>query len=118
VAEGGTRREGGLANQRRRPAQCFNDFLRRTVAQRSAWRGAEAHESGARWSALRAEECGNEGVEERSESKVEWVAFGGCHEKRRDSFSHGPTARRGDARGDGCMRRAWSKRSGQSVAPA
>jgi hypothetical protein len=29
------------------------DCLRQTVAQRSAWRGAEAHEGGARWSALR-----------------------------------------------------------------
>jgi hypothetical protein len=49
----GTRRVGGLGNRRRRPARCFDICLRRTVAQRTAWCGVEAHESGAGWSALR-----------------------------------------------------------------
>jgi hypothetical protein len=82
------------------------------VAQRPAWRDVEAHESGARWSALAAEECGDEGAVERSESSGV-AAFGGCRGKRRDGFS---TARRGDARGDGCMRRAWSGCGDQSAA--
>jgi hypothetical protein len=65
VARGGARREGGLSNQRRRPARCFKGFLWRTVAQRPAWRGSEAHESGVGWSTL--------GAEERDESRAEWV---------------------------------------------
>jgi hypothetical protein len=92
VAEGGARWEGGLNNRRRRPDRCFDSWLRRTVAQQPAWHGAEAHESGAGWSALGAEECGDESVEERAQSRAEWVAFGGCRGKGRDGFSHRPTA--------------------------
>jgi hypothetical protein len=68
-------------------------------------------------SALGGEEYGDEGAEEHGESRAQWVAFGGCHGKRRDSFSHRPIARRGDAEGGGCMRRAWSGRGGWSAAP-
>jgi hypothetical protein len=68
-------------------------------------------------SALGAEERGDEGAEADGESRAEWVAFGSCRRKRRDGFSYGPTARRGDTRGGGYMRRAWSGRGGQSTVP-
>jgi hypothetical protein len=42
--------------------------------------------------ALGTEECGNKGAEERSESRAECASFGGFCKKRRDGFSHGPTA--------------------------
>jgi hypothetical protein len=42
-------------------------------------------------STLGAEECSDEGAEERSENTAEWAAFGDCCEKRGDDFSHGPT---------------------------
>jgi hypothetical protein len=51
-------------------------------------------------------------------SRAEWAAFDGCREKRRDGFSYGPTVRRDDARGGGCMRHAWSGHGGRSTAPA
>jgi hypothetical protein len=80
VVGGGTRQEGGLGNRRRKPARCFNGCLRWTVAQRPSWRGAEAHEGGAGWSALGAKECGDEGTEghnkgraeRRGTARVEW----------------------------------------------
>jgi hypothetical protein len=115
VSSGGGRCSDGEARWWR-SARCFDGCLRRAVAQRPAWHAVEAHESrvvGA--SALGAEECGDKGGEERGKSREEWAAFGGCHGKRRDGFSHGPIARRGVARGDGCMRRAWSGRSAASA---
>jgi hypothetical protein len=69
-------------------------------------------------SALGVEECGDERARMDSESRAELAAFGGYHGKRRDGFSHGPTVRWGDARGGGCMRRAWSRCRGRSTAPA
>jgi hypothetical protein len=66
-------------------------------------------------SALGAEDYGDEGAEERGESRPERAVFGGSRGKRRDGFSHGPTTRRGDARGGGCMRRVWSGHGGQSA---
>jgi hypothetical protein len=62
---GGARWEGSLDNRRRRTAQCFDGFLRWTVAQRPAWRGSEAHESGAGWSALQCLEQRSEAVREQ-----------------------------------------------------
>jgi hypothetical protein len=52
------------------------------VAQRPAWRGLEAHESGARWSALRH-------LEQRSalRGRAERRAFTGCCGKRRERAS-------------------------------
>jgi hypothetical protein len=35
-----------------------------------------------------------------------------------NGFSFGPTVRRVDARGGGCMRRAWNGRGSRSIAPA
>jgi hypothetical protein len=55
-------------------------------------RGSEVHESGAGWSVLGAEERDDERAEADDESKAEWVTFVGCRGKRRDDFSHGPTA--------------------------
>jgi hypothetical protein len=72
VAGCGARWEGVLGNQRRWPTQCFDGSLRRTVAPRPTCRGKEAHEGGAGWSALGAKKCGDEGAEERGESRVEW----------------------------------------------
>jgi hypothetical protein len=69
-------------------------------------------------SALGAEKCSDEGPEEHGESRVEWVAFDGCRGKRRDGFSHGPTAWRGDTWGGGCKCYSWSGRGGRSIVPA
>jgi hypothetical protein len=51
--EGGAHRWPEWCSTGRRPAWCFDGFLQRTVAQRPAWRGLEAHESGAGWWAIR-----------------------------------------------------------------
>jgi hypothetical protein len=42
--------------------------------------------------ALGTEECSDKGAEERGESRAESASFGGFRRKRRDGFSHGPTA--------------------------
>jgi hypothetical protein len=58
--------------------------------------GSEVHESGAGWSALRLlEQKSAVMMEQRRTARAERSgrAFGGCHGKRRDGFSHGPTTR-------------------------
>jgi hypothetical protein len=57
------------------------------VAQRPAWRGLEAHESGVRWSALQRLEQRSVAMEEqRQTARAEWSgwAFGGYRGKRRE----------------------------------
>jgi hypothetical protein len=101
VAEGGAQWEGGLGNQRRRPAQCFDGSLRRTVAQRLACHGAEAHEGGAGWSALGAKKCSDKGAEESGESRAEWCRLAAVTgrgetasptDRQRDGVTHGAAA--------------------------
>jgi hypothetical protein len=69
-------------------------------------------------SALGAEEHDNERAEADGVSRAEWATFGGCHRKRRDDFSHGPTVRRGETRGGDWMRHMWKGHGGQLVASA
>jgi hypothetical protein len=114
------RSTGGWPQQ---PKEAAGSVLRRLLAVDGGSAAGMAWHRGARErcgvvgaSALGAEECGEQGAEKHSESRVEWTAFYGCHGKRRDGFSHGPTARRGDARGDGYMRHAWSRHGGRSAA--
>jgi hypothetical protein len=106
----------------RQPKEAAGSVLRRFLAadngSAAGSRGSEAHESSAGWSALGAEERGDERAEADGESRAEWAVFGGYRGKRRDGFSHGLTGGRGDARGGGCMRRAWSRRGGRSTASA
>jgi hypothetical protein len=106
----------------RQPKEAASSVLRRflTADNGSAAnsRGSEAHESGAGWSALGGEERGDERAEADGESRAEWAVFGGYRGKRRDGFSHGPTGGRGDPRGGGCMRRAWSRRGGRPIVSA
>jgi hypothetical protein len=101
VAEGGTRREGGLGNRRRGPARCFDGVLRRTVAQRPAWRGSEAHESGARWSALRCLEQRSTAMKEQRwtvrAERSGWAVAGrgenaSLSHRQRDKVTHGAAA--------------------------
>jgi hypothetical protein len=76
VAGGGAQRDGGLGNQRRWPARCFDDFLWRTVAQRPAWHGAEVHESGVGWLVLRRLEQRSAAMrEQRSTARAEWSGW-------------------------------------------
>jgi hypothetical protein len=72
------------------------------------------------WGGRRLEQRSTVMWEQRQTTRAERSGrvFGGCHGKRRDGFSHGLTARRGDARGGGCMRHMWSGHGGRLTAPA
>jgi hypothetical protein len=100
--------------------EAAGSVLRRLLAADDGSAASLAWRRGAReWcgvvgaSALGAEDCSDEGAEECGDSRPERAVFGGYRGKRRDGFSHGPTARRGDAQGGGCMRRLWSGHGGR-----
>jgi hypothetical protein len=109
----GGRRWCSMGGQPQQPKEAAGSVLLRLLAADGgsaaglAWRrGARERLGVVGASALEVEECGDKGAEECGESRAEWVAFGGCHGKRRDDFSQGLTTRRGDAWGSGCMHRS------------
>jgi hypothetical protein len=109
----GGRRWCSMGGQPQQPKEAAGLVLLRLLAADGgsaaglAWRrGARERLGVVGASALEVEECGDKGAEECGESRAKWVAFGGCHGKRRDDFSQGLTTRRGDAWGSGCMHRS------------
>jgi hypothetical protein len=100
VTRGGARWEGGLSNQRRWPARCFDGLLAAdggSVAGLTWRRGTRGRCGVVGASALGAMECSNEGAEEHSESRAEWrrsAAVAGRREttspidRQRDGVTH------------------------------
>jgi hypothetical protein len=85
-----------------------------------AWlRGAREWCAVVNASAIGKDERGNEGAEADGERQSgvggRSAAIAGRGE---NNFSFGPTARRDNTRGGGCMRHAWSRRGGRSTVPA